>query len=275
MTYTDQLHLARHKQYEIKFSKAFQRVLKANYYQIARNLEDGRNLAEIDSTGMQRVYTRLYLYIMNQEGPLIWNELVAPLTGKEISTKDIFDEVANAFAPDKMSEMKGFWKGLMTGYLNTYIIQRVTEVMGTTLKRVSEFIEKQRNGGLTDKEIARMLRADARVRELRANTIARTEATNAMSKSQILALESSGLNWEKSWNAIRDERTRDAHWVVSPTNWIGIKDNFIIGGFPMGYPGDSTNGSPVGQIANCRCYLKFRLSGGNYGFRPVQRRVNT
>ena len=68
------------------------------------------------------------------------------MTGQEIKTKDIFDEVATAFAPDKMSEMKGFWKGLMTGYLNTYIIQRVTEVMGTTLKRVNEFIQKQRNG---------------------------------------------------------------------------------------------------------------------------------
>ena len=272
MTYTDQLQLSRHKQYEIKFSLAFQRVIKANYYQIARNLEDGRNLAEIDATGMQRVYTRLYQYIMNQEGPLIWNELVSPLTGQEIKQKDIFDEVATAFAPDKMSEMKRFWKGLMTGYLNTYIIQRVTEVMGTTLKRVNEFIEKKRNDGLTNKELARMLRADARVRELRANTIARTEATNAMSKSHILALESSGLDWQKSWNAIRDDRTRDAHWVVSPTNWIGIKDNFIIGGFQMGYPGDLTQGSELKNVVNCRCYLRFRLAGRNYGFRPVQRR---
>lgn len=275
MTYTDQLHLQRHKSYEIKFSIAFQRVLKANYYQIARNLEDGRNLAEIDSTGMQKVYTRLYLYVMNQEGPLIWNELVAPLTGQEIKTKDIFDEVATAFAPDKMSEMKGFWRNIMTGYLNTYIIQRVTEVMGTTIRRVTDFIERGRNDGLTNKELAIMLRADARARELRANTIARTEATNAMSKSQILALESSGLNWEKSWNAIRDERTRDAHWVVSPNNWVGIKDNFIIGGFPMGYPGDSTQSAPIGLTVNCRCRLAFRLAGRGFGFRPVQRRVNT
>ena len=72
-----------------------------------------------------------------------------------------------------------------------------------------------------------MLRADARVRELRANTIARTEATNAMSKSQILALEIlAGWNWPKSLGMRKyvDDVTRDAHWVVSPTNWIGIKD---------------------------------------------------
>lgn len=273
MTYQDQLHLQRHGQYERKFSKAFQRVLKANYYEIARNLEQGRNLAEIDSEPMQRAYTRLYLQIMATEGPLTWNELVAPLTGQEIKQKDIFDEVANIFSPDKMSEMRGFWNRLMTGYLNTYIIQRVTEVMGTTIKRTTEFIERQRNGGLTDKEIARMLRADERARELRANTIARTEATNAMSKSQILALESSGLQWEKSWNAIRDDRTRFDHFATDPTLWIPIKDNFIIGGFPMAYPGDSTQSAPLKEIINCRCRLSFRLAGRSFGFRPVQRRT--
>lgn len=268
MTYQDQLFLQRHGQYERKFSLAFQRVLKANYYEIARNLEQGRNLAELDSEPMQKVYTRLYLSIMATEGPLIWNELVAPLTGEKISTKDIFDEVASVFAPDKMSEMKTFWNRLMTGFLNTYIIQRVNEVMGTTIKRVTDFIERGRNDGLTNKELARMLRADARARELRANTIARTEATNAISKSQILALESSGLNWEKSWNAIRDERTREDHWITDPTNWIGIKDNFIIGGFPMAYPGDSTQGSPIKETINCRCRLAFRLAGRGFGFRP-------
>lgn len=268
MTYQDQLFLKRHGQYERKFSLAFQRVLKANYYQIARNLEGGLPLDQIDSEPMQKVYTRLYLSIMATEGPLIWNELVAPLTGEEISTKDIFDEVASVFAPSKMSEMKPFWDRLMQGFLNTYIIQRVTEVMGTTVRRVTEFIERGRNDGLTDKELARMLRADARARELRSNTIARTEATNAISKSQILALESSKLQWEKSWNAIRDDRTRDSHWATDPSLWIPIKDNFIIGGFSMGYPGDSTQGSPPNQTIGCRCRLSFRLAGRSFGFRP-------
>lgn len=205
---------------------------------------------------------------MNQEGPLIWNDLVAPLTGEEIKQKDIFDELASTFAPDKVSELKPFWNRLMTGFLNTYIIQRVTEVMGTTIKRVTDFIERGRNDGLTNKELARMLRADARARELRANTIARTEATNAMSKSQILALESSGLNWEKAWVKIVDDVTRESHLVMSATNWIGIKDYFIVGGYQMSFPGDSTMGAPLNEICNCRCRLAFRLAGREYGFRP-------
>lgn len=282
MTYQDQIHLQRHKRYEIQFSKAFQRVLKRNYYEIARNLENETNLGEIDSEPMQKVYTRLYLNIMQSEGVFIWNELVAPIEGEEIKKayakdytgtdipikKDIFDEMANIFAPSSTSDMVPFWAGLMRGFLNTYILQRVSEVTGTTIRRITDFIERGRNEGLTNKELARMIRADARSRELRANTIARTEATNAMSKAQILALESSGLNWEKSWHAIRDDRTRDAHFITDPNLWIPIKDNFIIGGYQLSYPGDSTQGAVLGQIINCRCRLAFRLSGRQFGFRP-------
>lgn len=268
MTYQDQLHLQRHGQYERKFAKAFQAVLKANYYQLARNLEQGVPLENLDSEPMQKVYNRLYLQIMSTEGVFIWNELVAPLTGEEIETKDVFDELASVFAPSRVSELKPFWSKLMQGFLSTYIVQRVSEVMGTTVRRVTDFIERGRNDGLTNKELARMLRADARARELRANTIARTEATNAMSKAQILALESSKLQWEKAWVAIRDDRTRDAHWVTDARLFIPIKDNFIIGGFQMAYPGDSTQGSPVGNTINCRCRLAFRLAGRQYGFRP-------
>lgn len=268
MTYQDQIHLQRHGQYERQFSKAFQKVLKKNYYEIARNLENGTNLGEIDSEPMQKVYTRLYLSIMQSEGVFIWNDLVAPLNGEEIKQKDIFDEMANIFSPSNTADMKPFWANLMRGFLNTYILQRVSEVMGTTVRRVQDFIERGRNDGLTNKELASMIRADARALELRANTIARTEATNAMSKAQILALESSGLNWEKSWNAIRDDRTRDAHFITDPNLWIPIKDNFIIGGYQLAYPGDSTQGAVLGQIINCRCRLAFRLSGRQFGFRP-------
>lgn len=268
MTYQDQLHLQRHGQYERKFAKAFQAVLKANYYQLARNLEQGLPLENLDSEPMQKVYNRLYLQIMATEGVFIWNDLVAPLTGEEIETKDVFDELASVFAPSRVSELKPFWAKLMQGYLSTYIVQRVSEVMGTTVRRVTDFIERGRNDGLTNKELARMLRADARARELRANTIARTEATNAMSKAQILALESSKLNWEKAWVAIRDDRTRFDHFATDPTLWISIKDNFIIGGFPMAYPGDGTQGAPIKELVNCRCRLKYRLAGRSFGFRP-------
>jgi len=268
MTYQERLFLKRHEAYEKRFARLFTRVLNDNYNELASLYLSGQDLDQVDSTSMQLVYQTLYIDIMSKEGALIWNEIVKPITGEEVATKDVFDEVANILKPKNVSEMQPFWSRLMQGFLNTYIAQRVIEVMATSKKRVVEAIERYRNDGLTDKQVLMRIKADTRARELRANTISRTEATTAISKSQILSLESSGLAWEKAWVAIRDDRTRFDHFLTDPNMWIGIKSNFLIGGFPMAYPGDSTQGAPIGEIINCRCLLRFRLAGRAYGFRP-------
>jgi hypothetical protein len=273
MTPSEQMHLARHNKHEKRFARLFYRVLQENYFEIVENFLNGQPLEQIDTTSMQLVYQTLYIDIMQSEGALTWNENVQPILGERVNQKDVFDEVASVLAPQRISEMQGFWKRLMQGFLDTYISQRVLEVTRTSVKKVSEAIQRLRNEGLTDQEAARFIQADKRARELRANTIARTEATTAMSKSQILALESSKLNWEKAWTAIRDDRTRLDHFITDPSLWIGVKENFIIGGFPMAYPGDSTQGAPIGEIINCRCMLRFRLAGERFGFRPVTRRT--
>ena len=270
MTPSERMHLARHDKHEKRFARLFYRVLNENYSEIVDNFLNGRDLNQIDTKSMELVYQTLYLDIMRTEGALTWNEYVFPLLGERVNQKDVFDEVASVLAPQRIQEMQGFWSKLMQGFLNTYISQRVIEVSRTSVRKVTEAIERLRNDGKTNQEIARFIQADTRARELRANTIARTEATTAMSKAQILSLESSKLNWEKAWFAIRDDRTRFDHFNTDPSLWIPIKDNFIIGGFPMAFPGDSTQGAPIGEIINCRCMLRFRLAGRQYGFRPKQ-----
>jgi len=152
----------------------------------------------------------------------------------------------------------------MDGFLQTYIIFRISEVLSTGIKRVNDLIFKQRGLGLSDEQITQLIRSVDL--ELRANTIARTEVTNAMSKSQLLALESSGLNWQKAWKAIRDDRTRDAHLFTDPKLFIPIKDNFIINGQQLSYPGDSTQGASMSNTINCRCRLTFKQEGSRFGF---------
>src|SRR5690606_36594122 len=115
----------------------FFKVLNDQYYQIALNLEKGSPINEVDSRSMQTAYRRLYTHIMAIEGPSIWNELVAPLTGQEIKKKDVFDDLAELFAPQSANQMEGFWSGLMTGFLDLYVIQRVKEVMATTVRRAT------------------------------------------------------------------------------------------------------------------------------------------
>lgn len=264
MKYSDSVYLARHSAFEKRFARLFDRALTEQYAEMASLFESGQDIRQVDDNGLKMVYQAMYQLIMQDEGVLVWNELVAPTTNQEISTKDIFDEIASVLKPQQVGEMTSFWRRLMDGFLATYINLRIADVLSTGIKRVTDLIFNSRGKGLSDPQIAELIRqVDL---QMRANTIARTETTNAMSKAQILALESSGLTWEKAWKAIRDDRTRDAHFITDPKLFIPIKDNFVIKGELLAYPGDSTQGATMNNTINCRCRLTFRQVGQRFGF---------
>lgn len=264
MKYPDSLFLSRHSYFEKRFARLIRRALSDQYNEMANLFATGQDIGKVDDNGLKMVYQAMYQLIMEDEGTLTWNSIVAPITNQEISKKDIFDEIASTLKPQEVSEMTSFWRRLMDGFLQTYIIFRISEVLSTGIKRVNDLIFKQRGLGLSDEQITQLIRSVDL--ELRANTIARTEVTNAMSKSQLLALESSGLNWQKAWKAIRDDRTRDAHLFTDPKLFIPIKDNFIINGQQLAYPGDSTQGASMSNTINCRCRLTFKQEGSRFGF---------
>ena len=264
MNYPDSIFLSRHSYFEKRFARLIRRALSDQYNQMADLFATGQDIGQVDDNGLKMVYQAMYQLIMEDEGTLTWNSMVAPITNQEISKKDIFDEIASTLKPQEVGEMTSFWRRLMDGFLQTYIIFRISEVLSTGINRVNDLIFKQRGLGLSDEQITQLIRSVDL--ELRANTIARTEVTNAMSKSQLLALESSGLNWQKAWKAIRDDRTRDAHLFTNPKLFIPIKDNFIINGQQLAYPGDSTQGASMSNTINCRCRLTFRQEGSRFGF---------
>jgi len=264
MNYTDKIYLSRHSYFEKRFARLINRALDEQYDEMARLFESGQDIGSVSGQGIAMVYQAMYQLIMEDEGTLTWNEFVKPITNQEIQTKDIFDEVASTLAPQNVNEMTSFWRRLMDGFLSTYIGFRIAEVLSTGVKRVNELIGKNRANGLSNEQISDLIRQTDLV--LRSNTIARTEVTNAMSKAQLLALESSGLNWQKAWKAIRDDRTRDAHLFTDPKFFIPIKNNFIINGQQLAYPGDSTQGASMTNTINCRCRLSFKQEGNRFGF---------
>ena len=264
MNYPDSIFLSRHSYFEKRFARLIRRALSDQYNDMADLFATGQDIGKVHDNGLKMVYQAIYQLIMEDEGTLTWNSMVAPITNQEISKKDIFDEIASTLKPQEVGEMTSFWRRLMDGFLQTYIIFRISEVLSTGINRVNDLIFKQRGLGLSDEQITQLIRSVDL--ELRANTIARTEVTNAMSKSQLLALESSGLNWQKAWKAIRDDRTRDAHLFTDPKLFIPIKDNFIINGQQLAYPGDSTQGASMSNTINCRCRLTFRQEGSRFGF---------
>ena len=258
------LFIQRHRRYEKRFAKLFNKAIRGQWQYASRSLDTD----QLPTQELERAYQTMYLYIMAEEGVITWN-LYMP--DKPIDTKDITDAVARFFAPGNQAQLRQFWDTLMRQYLNTYMVSRVFDVSKTTARQIVATIEQQRALGKTVDEIRKFLEKEARRQQIRANTIARTEATNAMNKSQVLALNSSGLQWEKSWDAIRDERTRDAHFAMDPELWIDLNEPFNVGGELLGYPGDITLGATAGNLINCRCSLRFREKGQRYGFRPQRR----
>lgn len=86
---------------------------------------------------------------------------------------------------------------------------------------------------------------------VRAQRIARTEATGAHAYGRLQALRDTGET-HKQWNSAHDERTRPAH-AAADGQVVEVDKPFTVGGVPMQMPCDPT--APAGLVVNCRCFL--------------------
>lgn len=259
------MFLSRHKRYEKRFARLFYKALRGQYLYAAKTLD----ATDLPTALLEKTFRDMYLFIMQQEGVITWNTY---MPDDRIKSKDITDVIAQVFRPENASQMTRFWQQLMSTYLDTYTVSRQLEISKTTARQIVAHIEGLRAEGVPVSDIRTSLEKESRKQQIRANTIARTEATNAMNKAQVLALNSSGREWEKSWDAIRDDRTRDAHFAMDPELWIDLDEPFNVGGELLGYPGDITLGATAGNLINCRCNLRFREKGQRYGFRRTRNR---
>lgn len=65
---------------------------------------------------------------------------------------------------------------------------------------------------------------------------------------------------KKSWLDMRDKRVRPTHREagrVYGASSILVNEAFIVGGSRMMYPGDTSLGAPIREIANCRCSAQY------------------
>lgn len=65
---------------------------------------------------------------------------------------------------------------------------------------------------------------------------------------------------KKSWLDMRDKRVRHTHLEAGRTYGatpISLDQAFIVGGSRMMFPGDTSLGAPVREIANCRCSARY------------------
>lgn len=81
--------------------------------------------------------------------------------------------------------------------------------------------------------------------------IVRTEATRLYNHTALTTLAQRGYAM-KEWVAVMDDRTRSSH-AEAHGQKVPLDQPFIVGGWSMMYPGDST--APPEEVYNCRCVL--------------------
>jgi SPP1 gp7 family putative phage head morphogenesis protein len=86
----------------------------------------------------------------------------------------------------------------------------------------------------------------------RARTIARTEIGAAQNMALSEAAAASGIEYELTWCAAEDERTRPSH-VAADGQTVKEGEAFDVGGARMSRPGDPN--APPAESINCRCTL--------------------
>ncbi len=135
----------------------------------------------------------------------------------------------------------------------------LTGITTRMANRISKLIEQGRADNLTLPEIAKLVSSKfLPISRSRASLIARTETHNAASfanHSYHQTVEADlGVKMLKKWVATSDGRTRPAH-ASANGQIVDMNEDFIVGGVPMGYAGDSKGG--VANVINCRCVIIY------------------
>ena len=90
----------------------------------------------------------------------------------------------------------------------------------------------------------------------RATRAARNNTNSLCNCHQLETLRNQGYKY-KQWHTIMDGRERATHAVANGQT-VPIDRPFIVGGYQMMFPRDTTHGAPVREIINCRCSFSGR-----------------
>ena len=108
-------------------------------------------------------------------------------------------------------------------------------------------------------------RMQARALRYRGENIARTESINALREGQAQAIaqaigtsEIDARDVTKTWDASLNGKTRPSHAAVDGET-VPADQPFIVGGYQMMQPGDSSMGAPAEEVINCRCSVRYEI----------------
>jgi uncharacterized protein with gpF-like domain len=146
--------------------------------------------------------------------------------------------------------------------VNQYFTTRQLILSGITQRmanRINKIIETGRSDNLTLPQIAKLVSDKfLPISRSRAALIARTETHSAASFANhsyhAIVEKDLGIKMLKKWVATQDGRTRSSHSSANGQT-VDMNEDFLIGGTPMGFAGDSKGGAK--NVINCRCVIIY------------------
>ena len=133
------------------------------------------------------------------------------------------------------------------------IAARENKIRNSGQEVFDEILAELRDGavhGDTMEQLAeRTRRAFAGIEKSRAMTIARTETTVAYETARQIAFRAAGVKWKK-WLTSGLGNERMTH-LAANQQIVSIEARFTVGGYLMGFPGDSAG--PAKEVINCNC----------------------
>jgi len=215
------------------------RILRAEGDRAARAYAQGGEaaaLAEIKPEAWLEYLTRVWLAEAPAGGRMI-ADLIA-----QIKAADLLSDTISAAALDWIQQ-----NGAV----------RAAQIAGTSAKYLLDNIAAGVAARETQAEIAARIRSNAKtISSGRAAAISRTTVHASTNFGSYAAASASPVPLVKIWLSIPDDRRRDSHAAAQGQRRpMGM--TFLIGGWPMIFPGDSSMGAPASETINCRCTLGY------------------
>ena len=190
-------------------------------------------LASVDEREWLRYLERVWLATVPRAGELV-REALSPAKAPG--------------PPDPFVQAAVQWLRLNAG-------DRVQGISRTSRDEIGNQIRIGTSKGETRDQIAeRIVKHRRSITPERAQTIARTEVHAAANYGSLVAADTAAVPMFKIW--ISFAGARDTH-VAAAGQRRSLDVAFIVGGFPLAHPGDSTMGAPGEITINCRCVMVF------------------
>lgn len=139
-------------------------------------------------------------------------------------------------------------------YLYNKKINWAKEVSETTEKTIKEILVEGYENGKSNYAVAEKIKESANFSFGRAEKIARTEILSSCNYASYISYITSPNVIGYKWSATGDNRTRITHKKAD--GQIRKKgEPFIVGGYKLLYPGDTSLGAPAKEVISCRCTL--------------------